>query len=79
MLDGLLVAGLGLAAFMLARLPVAESVIEFVLRPSPALVVLLGLVDFFATPLAAFAGAGCAMTVAEAGLTNIPFAGSHSK
>lgn len=80
MLDGLdLVAGLGLAAFMLCLFPDAASDTVLTLLPAAAPPTLLGLVGFFMTAAPfCFGGAACSIT-APAGRTNIPRPASQSK
>lgn len=81
MLEGRdLVAGLGLAAFMLILFPVAASATDVRRGPTPVLMTLLGLEVFFTGTGAAFGGgAGCAMAMTAAGFTNMPRPGSQSK
>lgn len=83
MLEGRdLVAGLGLAAFILIRLPAAASGTVLNLLPTPGPPTLLGLAGFFAAavPLAFATGAGaCWITTAADGRRNMPLEGSQSK
>src|SRR5450432_2519630 len=81
MLEGLdvgletLGTGLGLAAFMLSRLPAPESVTVLNLFPVVGKTALAGLPTLLAGPLSFLStgnGAGCAITVSAAGLRNIP-------
>lgn len=81
-LDGRdLVAGLGLAAFMLILFPAAGSGAVDIRRPTPELTTLFGLPGFFAAPFTGFAtgGGGCSITVIAAGRKNIPLPASQSK
>jgi hypothetical protein len=84
-LDGLLPAGLGLAAFMLIRFPAPGSGTVLILLPRVGPATLLGLLCLFGigTPfegLRTDTGAGaCAMIVTAVGLRNIPFPSSQSK
>jgi hypothetical protein len=88
MLEGLevgldvLVAGLGLAAFMLIRVPAPASGTVLNLLPGPGKIALDGLPTLLAGPLLLGAwgnGVGCVITVTAAGLRNIPFPIRHSK
>jgi hypothetical protein len=88
MLEGLefgldvLVAGLGLAAFMLILVPAPASGTVLSLLPGAGRTALEGLPTLLVVPLlfgACGTGAGCAMTVTAAGLRNIPRPILHSK
>jgi hypothetical protein len=75
-----LVAGLGLPALILIRLPPLGSCTALILRPSPELTTLLGLAGFLMGACADFVpAAGCSMIVTTDGLRNIPLPISHSK
>lgn len=81
MLEGLLVAGLGLEAFILALLFTDVSVIELSLLVAPGGTTLLGRLVFLTAPFGleggAAAGGGCSRIVTTVGLTNMPFSGSQ--
>ena len=82
MLDGRdLVAGLGLAAFMLILFPAAGSGAVLILRPSPGPTTLPGLAGFLTTPFVGFGAGGGACSIIDIaeGRKNIPLPIGQSK